>query len=214
MSPRPSGKYRNAAGASASRTAAPQRRVARRRARAAHAGKRRRSARPARTGRLAPISASRAHPLRMAHRQFGRDPAADAMADQIEMREPERIEHFEIVEHHIVDAAAVGELVAAGAARMRRRDHPCGLRRAADGMAGSRRRPRARRRSRADRRADRRCRFEHRHLAAAGRPDTVTHGAISGMRSMPGNAAANSLAESSLQPRRDLARRTAACSCG
>jgi hypothetical protein len=28
------------------------------------------------------------HPLRMAHRQFGGDPAADAMADQIETLEP------------------------------------------------------------------------------------------------------------------------------
>src|SRR6266511_4477394 len=64
------------------------------------------------------------HPFGMTHGQFGGDPAADAMTDEIESVEPERIEQLEIVKHHVLDAAGVAELVAAGAARMRGHDHP------------------------------------------------------------------------------------------
>ena len=62
------------------------------------------------------------HPLGMPHRELGGDPAADAMADEIEARQPERVEQFEIVEDDVVDGAGV-ELVRAVAAGMRGRDH-------------------------------------------------------------------------------------------
>ena len=35
----------------------------------------------------APISVKSRHPLGMAHRELGGDPAADAVADQVEMRQ-------------------------------------------------------------------------------------------------------------------------------
>ncbi len=50
----------------------------------------------------------------MPHRQLGRDPAANAVADEVEARQQlERIEQFKIVEQDIVDAAAAGKLVGA-----------------------------------------------------------------------------------------------------
>ena len=57
----------------------------------------------------------------MAHRNLGGDPAADAMADQVEAGQIERVEQFEIVEDHVVDGGGV-ELVGAIAAGMRGRD--------------------------------------------------------------------------------------------
>ena len=60
----------------------------------------------------APIRPRRAHPFGVAHRQLGGDPAADAVADQIEALQPQRVEDFEIMEDDIVDAVAFGELVA------------------------------------------------------------------------------------------------------
>ena len=47
-------------------------------------------------------------PLGMTHRQLGGDPAADAMTDQIETLQPERVEDLEVMEQDVVDAAAVG----------------------------------------------------------------------------------------------------------
>src|SRR5689334_1951823 len=66
--------------------------------------------------------------LGMAHCKLGRDPAADTVADEIKASKAERIEYFEIVEQHVIDAAAAGELVGSGAARMRGRDQACRLR--------------------------------------------------------------------------------------
>src|SRR5215470_13124796 len=68
------------------------------------------------------------HALGMAHRKLGRDPAADAVADEIKASKAERIEYFEIVEQHVIDAAAAGKLVGSGATWMRRNDHAGGLR--------------------------------------------------------------------------------------
>ena len=82
---------------------------------------------PATNSPQAPISTSRRHPFGMARRNLGRDPAADAMADQVEARQVERVEEFEIVEDHVVDGGGV-ELVGAIAAGMRRRDHVAVLR--------------------------------------------------------------------------------------
>ena len=48
------------------------------------------------------------HPLGVAHGQLGGDPAADAVADQIETRQPERVEDLEVMEDDVVDAVAFG----------------------------------------------------------------------------------------------------------
>ncbi|MDE0059768.1 MAG: hypothetical protein OXP07_16740 [Defluviicoccus sp.] len=60
--------------------------------------------------------------LRVAHRDLGRDPAADAGPGEAERPEPERVEQLEIVEHQIVDGLQRLVLRAPGAAGMGGRD--------------------------------------------------------------------------------------------
>ena len=134
----------------------------------------------------------------MAHRQFGGDPAADAMADQIETLEPERVEQLEIVEDHVVDVITVAELVAAGAARMRGRDHPRG-----PGEAVVKRLQVGRDAVHVGEAVQIDERFaaaalDHRQLAAAQVQHGCAHCASSGVRSSSGNWRANNCAESAL----------------
>src|SRR5262249_29464249 len=133
------------------------------------------------------------HPLRVPHRKLRRDPAAGAVADEIESRQSKRIEQFEIMENHIVDAVAL-ELVAAGAAWMCGRDHPRALRESLVErleVAGH-----AMHVGEAMQVEERRAApgLEHRDLAAAH----VEHAHFmpSSCRSMSGNSRANSSAES------------------
>ena len=65
------------------------------------------------------------NPLGMAYRELGSDPAADAMPDQIEILQSERVENLEIMEDHVIDVAAVRQLVATSASGMRGCDDPC-----------------------------------------------------------------------------------------
>ena len=64
------------------------------------------------------------HPFGIAHGQFGGDPAADAVADQIETSQAQGVEDLEVMEDDILDAVAFRELVALRAAGMGGRDHP------------------------------------------------------------------------------------------
>src|SRR3954454_7684015 len=65
------------------------------------------------------------NPLGMAYRELGSDPAADAMPDQIEILQSERVENLEIMEDPVSDAPAVRQLVATSASGMRGCDDPC-----------------------------------------------------------------------------------------
>ena len=56
-----------------------------------------------------PQQRERAHLLAMAHRDLGRDPAADRRADQVEIGQTERIDDLQIVEDEIVDG--LGQIV-------------------------------------------------------------------------------------------------------
>jgi len=55
----------------------------------------------------------------MPHRKFGCDPAADAMTDEVKCPEAQRVEHLQIVEHHILDGVGAGQIVGSVHARMR-----------------------------------------------------------------------------------------------
>ncbi len=68
------------------------------------------------------------HPLRVADGVFGGEPAADAMADQREAVELQRVEQLVIVKQEILDAVALQEIAGAVAAGVRRRDQPVLLR--------------------------------------------------------------------------------------
>ena len=58
----------------------------------------------------------------MARGDLGGDPAADAVADEVELVELQGVEDFEIVKDHVFDDIDVFVLVALGAAGMGRRD--------------------------------------------------------------------------------------------
>ena len=69
------------------------------------------------------MSTRRRYALGMAHRELGRDPAADAGTGDVDLVETERIHRLDIAEGEIVHGLDVVVLVRAGAAGMRRRDH-------------------------------------------------------------------------------------------
>src|SRR5262245_10183824 len=131
--------------------------------------------------------------LRMTDGKLGCDPAANAVADEIKALQRERVEDFEIMEHDVVDAAAV-ELIAASAARMRRRDDPGDLGEPLmEGLEIAGNAVYIGKAVEIDKRRAGAC-FQHRNLAAAYVENP--HFAISGWRSLSGNAGANSFAES------------------
>jgi hypothetical protein len=68
----------------------------------------------------APIKTSLRNFFRVAHGELGGDPATDAVADEIELVEFKRVDHFEIVKDHVFDHVNVFVLVALGAAGMGR----------------------------------------------------------------------------------------------
>ena len=76
----------------------------------------------------APISARCGDPLGMSHGVLGRDPSTDAMADEREAVEPQRVEHLAVVKQEVFDPVALPEFGRAVAGGMRGRDQPASLR--------------------------------------------------------------------------------------
>ena len=65
--------------------------------------------------------------FRVADGELGGDPAADAAADEIEARELQDIEHFEIMKNHVFDGVDILVFIGQSAAGMSRRDDPRAL---------------------------------------------------------------------------------------
>ena len=76
----------------------------------------------------APISVSVRKPARAAHRDFGRDPAAERIADQMEPVEAERLDEVEIEIGKVAELIEPVRRVGAAETRMLRHDHVVALR--------------------------------------------------------------------------------------
>ena len=62
-------------------------------------------------------------PPRVAHRELGRDPAAEREADQIDMVEIELVEKIEIEARQVLDVVEPGRRIGRAVARMLGHDH-------------------------------------------------------------------------------------------